>query len=517
MKTKLYLVALVLLTILFASCDSLWQVGESTDVSMSINLHDIAGGSLFLGDDDDGFDEEFDDGSYTSFDIVVSLHNAANNSVIDSQTEKNTPSDSTGDIVFTFKAVPINLEAYAAIHIYGNATGGERTLIFSAQSNNTTIKIGKNNIVARPNVLFYADDKLTYVLGSGNGIESGNNVEILDAAFEALGGRNNLAPNATVVMNGSSIQIDSAATRDYGGLRLLRGENTQNLLKLVGGAVEISSLVLDGGNKGGLSLINNGNAASTILTNVVIKNNNAGDNNGAGIYNYGTLTMNNCTVTGNTSNFEGGGIYSNNILTLNNCTVTKNTTTNNGGGVYSNGGILVINGGVYSNNSGNEGGAIWSITASNSKYFAISGNVEITHNTATTNGGGIYNDNDNAYDVSVGDDSSKQFVLGSGVLIAHNTANQDGGGLYTKNARARINGAHITHNRASNRGGGVYNSSNNSDNTNAGYGSITIDAGVISNNSTNTGEENTGPGVYSGANGTIIKNGGSITDLTYQE
>ncbi len=340
MKTKRYLVALVLLTFIFASCDSLWQVGESTDVSMSINLRDIAGGSLFLGDDDDGFDVEFNS-IYDELNVVVSLHNVANNSVVESQVEKVSPTEtSSDDILVTFKSVPVNLEVYAKVEVYGLPFSvGDPQLIFSAQSNDTAIKIGKNNIVARPNLLFYAGDKLTYVLGGGNEIESGNNEEILDAALEALGGRNNLAPNATVVMNDGLIQIDSAVTRDYGGLRLLRGNSTLNLLILGSSAdtVNISNIVLDATgfeNGSQFSLLKIESASTVTLTNVTLKNN-TGAGAGAGVSNYGTLTMNNCTVSGNSTSDEGGGIYNeaSRSLYINNCSITGNTAEF-GGGVH---------------------------------------------------------------------------------------------------------------------------------------------------------------------------------------
>ena len=44
--------------------------------------------------------------------------------------------------------------------------------------------------------------------------------------------------------------------------------------------------------------------------------------NGAGIYNYANLTMNHCTVTGNT---VGGGVYNVKNLTMTGCTISNNT------------------------------------------------------------------------------------------------------------------------------------------------------------------------------------------------
>ncbi|NER20285.1 MAG: DUF4347 domain-containing protein [Symploca sp. SIO1C2] len=62
-------------------------------------------------------------------------------------------------------------------------------------------------------------------------------------------------------------------------------------------------------------------------------------NNGGGIFNRGTLTLNNSTVSGNTANFRGGGIYNSGMVanaanvTLNSSTVSGNTA-GSGGGIF---------------------------------------------------------------------------------------------------------------------------------------------------------------------------------------
>jgi len=60
---------------------------------------------------------------------------------------------------------------------------------------------------------------------------------------------------------------------------------------------------------------------------------------GGGIYNGGTLTLNNSIVSDNTVSHFGGGIYNGGTLTLNNSTVSGNTNTggmagDGGGGIY---------------------------------------------------------------------------------------------------------------------------------------------------------------------------------------
>jgi predicted outer membrane repeat protein len=69
--------------------------------------------------------------------------------------------------------------------------------------------------------------------------------------------------------------------------------------------------------------------------------------NGGGIYNKGTVTMNNkSSVSNNTARYDGGGIYNNGTVTLNGSGVSKNTAGTRGGGIYNNGGTVTQNGGT---------------------------------------------------------------------------------------------------------------------------------------------------------------------------
>ena len=86
------------------------------------------------------------------------------------------------------------------------------------------------------------------------------------------------------------------------------------------------------------------------LTNCTISGNTIDSGGGAGIENYeGTLTMTNCTVSGNTSNSGfGGGIYNSvdGTLTMTNCTVSGNTSNSlldTGGGLYNYGTATITN------------------------------------------------------------------------------------------------------------------------------------------------------------------------------
>jgi CSLREA domain-containing protein len=64
--------------------------------------------------------------------------------------------------------------------------------------------------------------------------------------------------------------------------------------------------------------------------------------NGGGIFNdQGTLTVNNCTLSGNTADFGGAAIFNTGILTLSNCVVSSNTAADEGA-IENDGGSMAV-------------------------------------------------------------------------------------------------------------------------------------------------------------------------------
>jgi parallel beta-helix repeat protein len=98
--------------------------------------------------------------------------------------------------------------------------------------------------------------------------------------------------------------------------------------------------------------------------------------NGGGLRNYGTLTLTNCTVRGNSANgygTSGGGVFNGGTATLINCTVSGNSS---GGGSFSGGG----------------GGGV----GNGSRFYAPNATLTMTNcslsgNSAYYAGGGLYN------------------------------------------------------------------------------------------------------------------------------
>jgi hypothetical protein len=84
------------------------------------------------------------------------------------------------------------------------------------------------------------------------------------------------------------------------------------------------------------------------LSNLTIRN--GMGNSGAGVLNYGTLTLNNTTITGNHAEYSGAGIYNSGTLQIINSTLSGNSVYGNcpgpcviaGGGLYNQQGTVTI-------------------------------------------------------------------------------------------------------------------------------------------------------------------------------
>ena len=120
--------------------------------------------------------------------------------------------------------------------------------------------------------------------------------------------------------------------------------------------LEINTSVTIVGN--GYSAAIDGQGKQTVFainasTNVVLENLTIQDGYasvGAGIYNLGTLSIRNCTVSGNVATDAGAGIFNDGTLAIEGSTISGNTAALGGGGIY-NVGVLTLSQSTVSGNS----------------------------------------------------------------------------------------------------------------------------------------------------------------------
>lgn len=127
------------------------------------------------------------------------------------------------------------------------------------------------------------------------------------------------------------------------------------------------------------------------FANINITNGNASganDDCGGGIYNCGTLIMENSRITNNKckNSSGGGGIYNTGNLSLYQCEISNNDGYGDGGGIYSDSdGCLIINDCRFNYNSSKSGSAVFVKNASSCHISSSSfiGNVSETYGTIT--------------------------------------------------------------------------------------------------------------------------------------
>ena len=149
---------------------------------------------------------------------------------------------------------------------------------------------------------------------------------------------------------------------------------------------------------GGGAIWNNHNSTIDIGNNVSFSSNTSAKAGGA-ISNVDNskinITGNNISFTSNAASTFGGAIYNeNSSVTLGNeVRFTSNTANTSGGAIYSKGGtvnsvITIGNNAEFKYNEATDGGAIYNLTGST---ITIKDGSQFKENTASTNGGAIYN------------------------------------------------------------------------------------------------------------------------------
>ncbi len=238
----------------------------------------------------------------------------------------------------------------------------------------------------------------------------------------------------TVTYSSGESTIDGSV--DGGdNLTLLRyEEDTSEVLILVeGGTLTLSNITIDDNyveETEPMVMVDGSDAVLNITDGTVIQNayedpnkakGKSGDSGAVAVLD-GTLNMSGGLITKNTGGYEGGGVH-------------VNATASDTEAVFN------FSGGTISYNSANWGGGI-----------SLLGNVtlnmtggEVTHNTATTEGGGIMVDQDATAIISGGDITYNQQLTaldwgGGGIYVGINsTTGTDAGNLYLYNVEIAYN------------------------------------------------------------------------------
>ena len=240
------------------------------------------------------------------------------------------------------------------------------------------------------------------LLAFGQGVWAQTTVTTAAQLVEAVKDDNaNILLGADILLD-SYLNIDgNTVTIDLNGHKLYRNvqehSNTGHVIYVHNNATltlnnSTGTGSIEGGkaNNGGAIFIEPGSTVSA--TGVTFQNNSAGDHAGA-IWNAGSLTLTNCTISSNTAG-DVGGIYNAVVdgvhcgtASLTNCTFTGNSSNSSAGALGNAEGATTMtldNCTITGNTAGTNGGGIW-----NGGTLTITGG-NITGNTATTNGGGIY-------------------------------------------------------------------------------------------------------------------------------
>ena len=232
---------------------------------------------------------------------------------------------------------------------------------------------------------------------------------------------------------------------------------------------------------------------------------------GGGIFNGGTLTVSNCTFSGNNAFFAGGGIDNSGTLKVSNSTFSDNRAGVGGpsggggyGGGISNGGTLTVTNSTFINNRvhgvhSGYGGGIYNfgtLTVSNSTF---------SDNFALVEGGGIYNHlgaltlSNSTFSGNWADYGGGGIVNSGTLTVSNSTFSgniaTDGGGIYNSDTLT-VSNSTFSGNIAD-TGGGIYNYSsaatvsNSTFSGNSGYGegggiatygALTLKNTIVANN-----------------------------------
>jgi Right handed beta helix region len=208
------------------------------------------------------------------------------------------------------------------------------------------------------------------------------------------------APSAygTITLSSGPLEVATSVTIDGPGAGkvAINGNNTyQDLAVLANVTATISGLTITRAlgpatypyEGGGIN-----NAGTLTVENCVVTGNSSPG--GGGIGNSGNLTVTDCSVTNNTANY-GAGIFNNgeDVVQISDSKIMNNSVSGLGGGIANEGAVTITGSLLTSNTAAQGGGAIQSFDAYGPAPLAISDSV-VSNNTASGNSGGLLLQND---------------------------------------------------------------------------------------------------------------------------
>ncbi len=397
-----------------------------------------------------------------------------------------------------------------------------------------TLRVSPSAIITVNSIADTVDDlnsgttTLRDAINQANG-DTGSDVIVFDRSLFASAQTITLSLGELDITHNTSI----IAPRDSltgGDLVTVSGNNASRVFEIETGAtVSLDGLIVADGlvtddNGGGIK-----NSGTLTLDSSIVRGDSArrsanlSPGNGGGISNSGTFTVSNSTISGNLADRYGGGIYnSGGMLIVSDSSISDNTIGNNltaggGGGICNSGGILMMSNSIITGNSAGSssyGGGI------DIDGISVRSNVEVINSIISSNeagyGGGIYNFINSNLTVSNSTISSNSGcgIFNSSILkvsnstISNNLTTGGGGGICNSGTSTTVSNCTISGNSARYDGGGINGSATVSNSTIIGN-SAGRNGGGIYNDSTSTVSNSTISG------NTAIGNGGGIYNDYY--
>jgi hypothetical protein len=279
----------------------------------------------------------------------------------------------------------------------------------------------------------------------------------------------------------------SASRTNIGGGVYVFGNFTMNGGVITGNTVGNSTSAPGWG--GGVEVLGTFNMHGGVISgNTASRINDSGGGGGVDIDENGIFNMDGGEITGNTSTFGGGVLVEVGVFTMTGGEISDNTGLAYGGGVCVDNGTFAMDGGNITGNTSFAGGGVYVEDGLvNIGTFTMDSGI-INNNTAIY-GGGIY--------------IKGIFTMNGGEITA-NTGSTSGGGVYVDEGTFEFNDGEISGNTSSTYGGGVV----------VDDGTFVMQDGEISGNTAST----YGGGVYViGDDARFIKLGGVITGYASDE